>query len=231
MASNAKPSRVILSRIALVIVVAGASIATGVVQSTMVDPRRSAEIANRAVHKLETPFPETLGEWIKTDVNELDREAIAMLQCLGSNVCSYANARTGSRVSVALLLGPSGPISAHTPETCIPSDQYQHTTRQRIPLAEGGQGDLWDVSFAHREDEARSIRCLYGWSEGGRWFAADSPRFQFASSPFLYKLQVSVVTPRDAANVDPVKDFLVQFIPECSAKLTSDPRSPTAVGP
>lgn len=214
-----------LSRVALVLLTSVAAIAFGVVHRSMTDPLALAESIQQATKVLEKPFPETLGEWVRTGDDKLDDDSNGMLQCHGSFVGTYSHAPTGARASVFVLLGPPGPIAAHTPEICVPADTFEHTTRQRMSLDQvAPAGDLWDLTFTPKDSTRSSFQCVYGWSNGGPWTASVRPRFEFASSPYLYKLQVSYSAPRDSSEKDggSLQDFLSKFLPECSARLRSE---------
>jgi hypothetical protein len=214
-----------LSRIALVLLTCVASIALGVVHQRMTDPRAKADAIEQATKSLAKPFPTELGDWVRDEVGKLDEDSNIMLQCHGSFVGTYTNKNTGAQADVFLLLGPPGPIAVHIPEVCVPKDVYDHTTRKRMPLDRVVKsGDLWDLTFSPKDGARKSFQCVYGWSNGGSWTASESPRFQFASSPYLYKLQVSYSAPPETSEKDgsSLQDFLAQFLPECSARLRSE---------
>ncbi len=214
-----------LSRIALVLLTSVASIALGVAHQKLTDPRAAAESIRQATKLLAEPFPETLGDWEHTEGGKLDDDSNVMLQCHGSFVGTYTNKKTGGRANVFLLLGKPGPIAAHIPEVCVPSDVYSHSEPQHTPLDQVEKyGDLWDLTFTSKDGTRSPFRCVYGWSNGGPWSASAMPRIEFASSPYLYKVQVSYSAPSDSPDTDgsSLNDFLSKFLPECSKRLRSE---------
>ena len=74
----------------------------------------------QAGEKLEE-LPKQIGAWQQIESNGLDDSVAEMLQCYGSIVREYRHGDTGEQVTVALLLGPRGPIAVHTPDICYSS--------------------------------------------------------------------------------------------------------------
>jgi hypothetical protein len=59
------------------------------------------------------------------------------------------------------------------------------------------------------------MRVYYAWSDGGEWRASTAPRFEFASRPYLFKLQMAgyPASEADLDTSDPCVPFLNDFIP------------------
>ena len=111
-------------------------------------------------------------------------------------LCSrqYENRKTGEIVTVAVLLGPAGPISVHTPDVCYSSQDYTvlgAPEQTRFGGGEGSQDELWSTSLRSTSLTAGNLRVYYGWSTGGPWSAPGDARFAFAGQPYLYKIQVA----------------------------------------
>ena len=49
----------------------------------------------------------------------MDEVAQEMLQSAGTVSRVYMNRRTGQRVDMFVIVGPSGPTAEHTPEVCV----------------------------------------------------------------------------------------------------------------
>ena len=97
---------------------------------------------------------------------------------------------------LAVIVGPPGPISVHTPEICYSGAEYtQIGERQAVFLGDGGaKQSAWLTQFPRTT--SRGMACVYyAWSDGGNWKAADQPRVSFAGRPLLYKFQLAVQMP------------------------------------
>jgi len=180
-------------------------------------------------------LPEACGDWQLVQQFSLDEQTTDMLACAGYVNRAYLHPATGRMVRVAVLLGPSGPISVHTPEVCYSSRNYARPgERQRLRLKDRGatEHQFWTVALRANDVDARMLLVSYAWSEGGPWQAPAHPRLHFSGQPRLYKLQLAV--PGDAVD-DPlqmaaVRDFLADFLPLIGAHLAG-PKSGTEPPP
>ena len=75
--------------------------------------------------------------------------------------------------------------------------------------------DLWRTTFKSRNISGHLLCVYYGWSRGDRWSATEGARWEYAGSPYLYKIQLAVQLPPGLTpeETDPCKDFLVDFLP------------------
>ncbi len=164
-------------------------------------------------------LPEQFGAWRMVDSSPLLDTAVAMLECTGYVNRVYVNDTTGQRVNVALLAGPSGPISLHDPEICYQSTGFQPSdSRQREKLSEsdGEEHEFWKVVFKKDDVFGEVLHVYYGWNagQGETWKAVDHPRFTFATKSFLYKIQVAAyVTEGPDDTLDPCRAFLQDLVP------------------
>jgi len=161
--------------------------------------------------------PPQFGPWKRTAERELEPDVVNELQCVGYVSRQYVNEETGDVANVALLLGPSGPISVHTPEICYSSRDFEQTAQRVAVPAGGGDDSFWAITFRTRNPLSRSewLRVHYAWSSGGPWAAVKSPRLSFAGKPYLYKLEVAGYPPpgADPEKEDPAQRFLEDFVP------------------
>lgn len=174
--------------------------------------------------------PTRIGDWQLESSQALDETVRESLECAGYLQQTYRNETTRQRVAVAVLLGPSGPISVHTPEICYSSTDYAiEEPRQRVAFDNGqALGDqLWATTFRSPDLQAAVLRVYYGWSDGGAWMADDNPRFAFAGRPHLYKIQVAGQVPAGelAESLDPCRQFLTSFLPVLKDHLVHVQRS------
>jgi hypothetical protein len=163
-------------------------------------------------------LPQDVGPWRMKASLPLSPAAEAVLECAGYMCRQYENQKTGELVTVALLLGPAGPISVHTPDVCYTSQDYsilESPTRTQFDAGNGSQDELWSTSLQSMNLTASSLRVYYGWSTGGPWSAPDDARFAFAGQSHLYKIQVAgpLPSPGDEKASDQGRIFLKEFLP------------------
>jgi hypothetical protein len=123
---------------------------------------------------------------------------------------------------VAVVAGPAGPISVHTPEICYSAQNFEIAgERQQVAVqdTDGKSHQLWQVDATSRDAARPDQRILYGWSRGGTWEAPDGPRFAFAGKAVLYKLQFAGPLTTATHDVDPCQDFLSQFLAQVDGFL------------
>jgi len=162
-------------------------------------------------------LPARIGSWQLVEENTMPAAVVQTLSCAGYVNRTYVDRHSGNTVSLAITVGPSGPISVHTPEICYSSQAYSiEAPRKRVQLpAEVGHGDaFWCTTFRSNSAIAEQLRVYYGWCADRAWTAAESPRFSFAGRPLLFKLQIaSLVPPGEASEEqDPCRDFLEDLL-------------------
>jgi Protein of unknown function (DUF3485) len=162
-------------------------------------------------------FPGEIGNWKAVEELPIGEHSLQMLECAGYISRRYVNQDSGQSIQLAIMLGPPGPIAVHTPEICYSSRAYEmESERALTPLevSPNRRHSFWRLDFSTRNAFADGLRVYYAWGLGSEWKASDSPRFEFAGSPLLYKLQLaSSVSPRlseDAA--DPGQEFLEELL-------------------
>jgi hypothetical protein len=209
------------------IMVVGLTMASGVVQGRLAH-RWGTPIDMSTIAEQLKSTPDEFGHWRLRSSDTMNKTVLETLQCKGYFVREYANRETGRSVNVALILGPSGPISVHTPEVCYSSQDFEiEEKRQAVTI--GGDQDandvLWAITFRSNDAirGAEMLRVYYGWSTGGAWSATREPRLAFAGQPYLYKLQLAARLPAqaDMAKEDVCRDFLSEFLPILRSHLVS----------
>ena len=173
-----------------------------------------------AAEKL-TKLPAQIGDWRLDADRELSQTAIDMLRCAGYCNQTYVNQKTGEKVGVAVMLGPSGPMSVHAPEVCYAAS-FELIKTKTVVEAESDEepkNALWDVLFESKEANRTRLNVLYGWSTGEGWIAPKQPRFKFAGTPFLYKLQISHPLPPGESDSSVGLEFFQALIPHLETRL------------
>lgn len=162
--------------------------------------------------------PDHFGNWQLQDSQPLDKTAITQLECAGYLNHIYINQQTGESISIAVIVGPTGPTSVHIPEVCLSSRNYEaRDQRRRIPIITEASttSELWCVNFRSPSVSADELRIYYGWNCGDGWVAPSEPRISMAGYPYLYKLQLSCDMPlgSETTQKDVGVKFLKEFIP------------------
>lgn len=182
--------------------------------------------------RLSVPLPVEAGNWKLLVEDKFSDEVVRVLQCPAHINRTYEHQQSGDVATVAVIVGPPGPISVHTPEICYSSREYTQTGETHKVSIDGGKNakhTLWELPFkANKNLKRKELRVFYAWSTGTEWTAAEYPRFSYGGMPYLYKIQLSVTTNPLATNseFDPGQDFLQNFLPELQSRLVEATRYP-----
>jgi hypothetical protein len=163
-------------------------------------------------------LPAEIGPWHARGSQPLGTTAEAMLECAGYVGRQYENSETAEVVTLAVLLGPAGPISVHTPDVCYSSQDYdirRSPEQTKLDHGDGRQNEFWCTTLQSTGLDAHFLRVYFGWSTGGLWSAPADARFAFAGKPYLYKIQVAGVltSPDNPDGSDPALNFLKSSLP------------------
>jgi hypothetical protein len=167
-------------------------------------------------------FPSDFGDWHMASASELDEESRRQLAPVGEIVRSYKNAKTGERVILLLILGPTGPTAAHTPEVCMGEREFAPLgSRREVEVVKGSDDRFWNKRFKVKDVHGELLSVYWAWSAGRTWIAAENARFRFAGLPVLYKAQVTCgfQGPADGDRDDGGRRFLEAFVPEAEKYL------------
>lgn len=158
-------------------------------------------------------MPQQIGDWQLLSEEPIPPAVLEVLMCAGHVNRKYANRRTGKTVDVAIIVGPSGPTSVHTPEICYSSRARTMNgprLRETLMDQDGKTHSFWKLSFNSNNLPADQLRVYYAWTADAKWTAAESPRFEYAGKPLLYKIQIaSQVSTLDA---ETTQDQCLQFL-------------------
>ena len=208
MSGTPKPD--LSTRRPVVVVVIVLTLFSGIVHG-VIDGRWASSPDKRASAERFSELPKTLGEWELAEESQLDASAEKILRPYGSLVRHYRHVPTGTVVNFALLYGRRGPIAVHRPEVCYSSVGTRQTRQRSIESVktDAHNNTLWSVGFT-RNETGEKFDVWYGWSKGGEFVAADSPRFWLTED--LYKLQLS--GPSSQAGFDPCESFVEELLPQ-----------------
>ena len=172
----------------------------------------------QAAEKLDA-VPTECGDWKMEASSDLDKGTLRMLQCAGYISRTYVNTATQASVNVAILVGPPGPISVHTPDICYSSQAYKITDKRKPKKISGRDRPderFWAMTFQPKAIGSRPLRVYYAWSDGGTWVAQKDGRYAFAGRTHLFKIQLAAKLPYDTGKnaEDPCEEFLQAFLPQ-----------------
>lgn len=167
--------------------------------------------------------PERLGNWEVESTEALEPSIVKMLQCSGYLNRIYRHRSTGERLHVAIVAGPAGPISVHTPEVCYSNRNYQLTggaQRLQVRPDQRPAEAFWDVTLRHADGPEDALEVVYAWNDGAGWQAPSQPRFALGGRPLLYKLQIARnVRPGHANETETCRSFLAGLLPALDQAL------------
>ncbi len=166
--------------------------------------------ASAALHEL----PLTIGEWEGTE-GEINPQQLKIAEATGSLLRVYRHRTTGESFSVMLLCGPHGPISLHPPTVCFVGAGWNLTAApesHEYVDREATACQFWQARFDRSSDLRRdAILTDWAWNNGQGWKASSDPRFEFAGSPYLFKLYVTGSVPTDS---DADRKLRAEFVRE-----------------
>ncbi|HUY91126.1 MAG TPA: exosortase-associated EpsI family protein [Pirellulales bacterium] len=200
--------------------VVGLTVASGGV-SGWLDNRWGQPVDLLAAGKNLERAPSQVGDWLLENSKPLSAEVTDVLQCSGSTQRVYRNQKTGDVVTLALIVGPPGPTSVHTPEVCYSSRDYKTISApQRFRAIDAGSR-FWGMTLEATDLEGGRLSVAYAWNDGHGWVAPDQPRFQFGGAKLLYKLQLAAPMDRGnpAEKSNPCQTFLREFLPALDSVL------------
>lgn len=205
-----------LPTLAFITLVAGAGFSHGL----LTDRWSQSEELQRSVARLER-VPAVIGDWRGEDT-EYDPESMARGGISGCVHRSYTNTTTGATLSVLLVCGRGGPISAHSPEVCYTGIGYKEVRAKQRFAASSTADKFWAAHFAKPDAVVpERLEIYWAWSRtGSDWAAPDSERVAFARFPAVYKLYVVRQSPL-AARPDEtvVREFMTWLLPELRTAL------------
>jgi len=128
-------------------------------------------------------------------------------------------------VSLFVLFGRPGLISAHTPDRCYPAagfDPVGETTREHIDF-ETGDAEFGVSNFTKTDSSGpQKLRVYWAYaSEDGKWLAPGHLKWAFGGSWGVYKIYVIVPVTEFESTVEQnrVVEFIRLFLPQLNHAL------------
>jgi hypothetical protein len=169
-------------------------------------------------------LPGEIGPWRRTEEVDFEGHVLEILQCTSHLNRTYVNDLTGEVIHLALLAGPPGPMSVHTPEICYSSREFVVDQEPaRAQLGDEAAGDnFWQMRFKSRDLTGDVLEVWYAWTSDGTWEAPSYPRFKYGAAPLLYKIQVASYVPPTQREGEPqaCEEFLRLALPALKQTLS-----------
>ena len=195
-------------------------IAVGVLHGGRSGRWGASQQLQRAAERLDD-VPRSFGDW-RSEAFELDPRQVEMGEIAGYVARRYENPERDAALTVLLLCGRPGPVSAHTPEWCYGGSGYHAEGQpevETVPDATRKTPAAFRTAiFAKRRTASpEALQIDWSWNAGQGWQAPENPRLAFAPHRYLYKLYVVRDAVADAVVADDgpavSRDFLRQFLP------------------
>lgn len=197
-------------------VLVAATAGSGLVQGRLSRRWQTPEDYAPAVKSV-ADLPKQVGDWEMVEERKLADNVCEMLECMNYVYRTYKHVHSGESVTMALLLGPPGPISVHTPEICYPAKNYKiKADRKKVVIRtrDGKEDAFWTLDLQSKGVHGTGLRVAYAWRGNAEWDASEQPRFAYLAKPYLYKIQLAAES-RAGAPIenDAVSRFLADLLP------------------
>jgi Protein of unknown function (DUF3485) len=139
-------------------------------------------------------FPREFGAWTYVeDGDELPTEVCRELAIEGYMTRVYKNRTNGTKVTVLLMVGQSGPLLRHPPNVCyanMANEQIGDMTKLKVSTTTPpGEFNLLEYKKARTITNERFL-VAYSLATDAIWKVPDMPRIAFGAAPMLYKVQL-----------------------------------------
>ncbi len=204
---------------------------SGLVHGTWTNRWRAAPELKSLATRFQS-VPRQIGDWTATSRSLPPRE-MAIAGAVGEALHVYTNSAANQSISVMLLCGLPGNISAHTPDACYPGAGYSLGESQRYVQSYGDPPRVaeFQTAVATRTGVNPSrLRIYWTWHGSSGWSAPENPRWAFAAEPMLTKLYVVRQTGavQDDPSADPCAAFLSLLLPEVDRLINPSTRTERA---
>jgi len=178
------------------------------------------------IHKI----PRSFGDWeAATDDEKLDENSAEQLELADYVVRRYTNKITNETVALIFMIGPTGRLTAHTPQICFGGRNFKMNSPPiSVSFPFEGNDDsvenkdtLSKIVFKNQSVSGGAKLFYYGVSTGQNWIPLkETSRSDLKSYRFLYKMQVEAFVREDQSGEnDIIAKFLQDFFPLIRSEL------------
>jgi EpsI family protein len=185
----------------------------------------------------ESPFPlreipYVLGTWRSLEGTEatLDPEIARIAGSSDHVIRAYVDDKTGERVTVLLLYGPSQAVWAHTPEVCYPASGFTTVIPSReiqVPLEDSARTAAFREALygKTRGGLTELSEVYYSFFNAGVWRSDMSGQWkQFRYHPGMFKIQIERRVKTPQLGDSPAKGLLALLVREIEERSSSTAR-------
>ncbi len=193
---------------------------------------RDYQFATLEAQSRDCPFPlkdlsPVQGSWRSVEGAEatLAPEIARIAGSTDHIIRSYANEKTGEKVTVLVLYGPSQLVWAHTPEVCYPSTGYKPLVISKdvtVPGVDGEAGTLFRHGVYGRTDAGavRMSEVFHSFRNAGLWTPEMASRWkQFRYNPGMFKVQVERSVQDADSRGEACYDLLAAMVADIEGRL------------
>lgn len=197
---------------------------SGLVYGLQTDRWGMSEARNLLASKI-TSLPIRIGDWIGDDM-PLDPRLMRYAEADAWLQRRYVRERSGeAKIEATLILmsGRPAAISVHTPDVCFGNSGFRMEGQPRVFRPQSERDDsLWQARFSKSADSA-AFHVYWGWSNDGRWHAAEDARLEFSRSRALCKIYLLCPASHSEmpADSDAARQLMTDLLPVLHHCLTS----------
>jgi hypothetical protein len=172
-----------------------------------------------------------LGDWEGRDGPALEEDVRAIGQIVGYVNRAYMRADTQQVISMQILCGRPGPITAHMPDICLGGEGYVQVGALRSyshEISSEQKVDFMVGQFQRTQEGGLvdTIRIFWSMSAKGDWKAPKGwyGRLMYGKYPALYKiyLQRRLASTDEPLDKDPILQFANFLIPNLQKTLFTE---------
>ncbi|CAN5252536.1 hypothetical protein BH11PLA2_BH11PLA2_30370 [soil metagenome] len=174
-----------------VMLIAGAAVHGAVTQRWSVFGADSGH--TQRVHDLDVTYGDCVATKIENDVPTKER-SIATSKRYLSTAMNFA-------ASTSIISGVPGSVATHTPDVCYTSSGFTMKSspkKQTVTMPDGKVATYLVADFEKsKATQTERVRVRWAWYAKGQWDVPSYARFQYMSTPELFKLYVVTSLPTD----------------------------------
>jgi EpsI family protein len=220
------------ARVGLVVALLAASAAARQWQAHRVDQAiRDGRVAPFPLKDI----PETLGDW-EGVTSKIDPHIARATGSTDSVFRTYQHRRTGQRIDLILLFGPSTEMYIHTPENCYPASGFTQVAGPNLHNLPVGKAQIPFHSLIYAKGEGSTVEreeVYYTWHYSGRWTPDLVTAKGFERIPGMFKVHIQrrVMKAAELELLDvgnPSEAFLAALMPEIQSRMArTQPKAET----
>jgi hypothetical protein len=183
-------------------------------------------------------IPNVLGSWRALEGTEavLDPEIARVAGSTDHVIRTYADDKTGERITVLVLYGPADAVWGHTPDVCYPASGFKTLIPPRetqIPLEDSSRSVTFrEGLFGKPQGEGNEFHeVYYSFLNAGEWRPDMADRWKrFRYFPGMFKIQIERRVKSVGLENSPSPSLLASLVKEIERRSNpAEAASPEAV--